>query len=593
VDGPAAPDRDRLPEILVWIWFGLVVLFYLVLKSFSLHYEIGDENIYLYMAWAAGDHGALPYRDYFFAHPPLHLLPGILLFSVAGISPLAARLIPIGASLVGALFLFLVAKRHFGRLAAAATLLVYLGAYDFLRASSHWTGINLSVMWMVVGLWALLKNRPALSGVFLALGVCTGNYVLPAALMAGGLAALRSWRSGLRYLVGFAVPWCVVQGAGLALGGGAYWEAVYRYHVQKPDAGGAAGKMFVRVFGDNFVLFLGTVAGALMTFLDRMLARAVGATGIESGAPEPGSSGSVLARWWGGFRAALFQNGSRGLARLAALWVLGTTIFIGWLPRVFPFYFLLMFPLMALVCGYLVDRLVHHSASLWRARHRRSKRFWEALASLALLGIGLLVFGLARGPVQHELLPDYARSQDRPMVWADAPIPEWVNGFLRRCCFDDVALAHVDYGTIQESLYHESQYFEKAGELAAFVRENSKPGQTLFGDSSTAGLVALLAGRRLAADEADTNVMRFKSGITPPQELIRRIDTPELALVLVSGTVQRGADDQPSHRFGAFASVPEFRRWLLEGFEVAVQVRDRTKGGFLVLRRRGPRAPLP
>ena len=92
-------------------------------------------------------------------------------------------------------------------------------AFSLIRASTHWTGINLSVMWVVIGLWAWQREKPATAGVMMALGVCTGSYVLPAAIMTGMLAILRSKRDGLRYLVGFTVSWAAVQLICLIIGG--------------------------------------------------------------------------------------------------------------------------------------------------------------------------------------------------------------------------------------------------------------------------------------------------------------------------------------------------------------------------------------
>lgn len=565
---PGASGNTR-KDILLWLWCGLVMLFFLILKSFSLHWGIGDGNIYLSMAWAIGHYGVLPYRDFFFAHPPLHLLPGVVLLKFLDVTPLTAGLLPIGASLIGALFLFLIAKRHFGSLAAAVTLLSYCFAYDLLRASSHWTGINLSVLWMILGMWALLKNRPALSGAFLAIGVCTGTYVLPAALMGLALAVLQSGHSGKRFTVGFAIPWGTVQVSGFLLGGGAYWNEVYRYHVAKPGTPAAVREMFIRVIGDNFPIFLGTFFGTVLLFLDPILDRA-------------GWNRNRGITLWSSFRESLFSDGPRGIARLAALWTLGMLLFIAMLRKVFPFYFLLAFPSMALLTGYAVDRIWHHTLSLWRGRTRQDRHWKKARRLFSFLLMAVIVALLIRTPLHRKLLPDYFRSQNRPMQWADAPIPQFLNSALHSCCFENPARAGKDYGTVQELLYHESQYFEKAEDLAAFVREQSSPTQTIFGDSGTTGLIALLAQRRVAADEADTNVMRFKSGITDPEDLIRRIDTPDLAFVLVEGTRTK----EGGIRYNAFGSNPTFRHWLDGNFEVAFETRDRTKGTFFLLKKK-------
>jgi len=580
---PAWPPagRRRALDALAWLGLGLVVLFYLVMKSFSFHWEVGDENIYLYMAWATLDHGAIPYRDYFFAHPPLHLLPGVLLYAFVDITPLTARLLPVGASVVSAVFLFLLARPRAGRLGAVAAAALYLMAYDVLRASSHWTGINLSVMWLVVGLWALLGRRPLLSGAAFALGVCTGNYVLPGALMAGALALLLSRRAGLRFLLGFAVPWGLVQLAGLLAGGGDYWAAVYGYHLAKPGKEGVSRDMIARVLLDNFALTLGALLGPLLAWLSGHLEveRSAG------GPAEPLSGSWFVPRAWAWARRALWQA-EGGPARVGGLWALGYLVFILWLPRVFPFYFLLLFPGMALAGGFAAGRLGVIVREIARGARRRGRAWRRALglAGALLAGVGLAY--AVRAPLQRALLPRYVRGADVPMQWQDAPLPGFLNAAIRACCWDDVARARQAYGTLQEALYHESRYFQAAPELGEYVRAHSRPDEELFGDSSSAGLVALLSGRRLADDFADTNTLRFRSGTTSAAETIRRLDRPSLRFVLVSGSFERGPDGAPRVRYGMFASLPEFRRWLDEGFRVAHQVRDPAKGWFFLLERR-------
>jgi hypothetical protein len=54
-----------------------------LLKSYSLRYSSGDENIYFYLATQVAE-GQLPYRDFFHAHPPLHLAPLSLIYWLGG-----------------------------------------------------------------------------------------------------------------------------------------------------------------------------------------------------------------------------------------------------------------------------------------------------------------------------------------------------------------------------------------------------------------------------------------------------------------------------------------------------------------------------
>ncbi len=585
--GSAARVASRADALDLLAWGGLLlaVAWFLLIKSYCFRWQVSDENIYYYMAWAAADHGALPYRDFFFAHPPLHLLPGIAVFAPFGFGPFTARCLPIGATVTAAVFLFLIARRHIGRLAAACTAALYLNCFEVLGDSTHWTGINLAVMWMVIGLWALLRGRTAAAGVLFALAVSTGNYALPAAVMGGLLACLHGRRAGGRYVIGFIVPWLVIQLAGLLLGGRGYVDSVYRYHFIKPAGGGVALGLFFQVLTTNLLLFVGAALGVVLAELDRFLSRVTGC-GEPSEEPASRGIGPGLKGLWRKWREELLGDGARGLARIGGLWALGYVLFIFTLPAVFQFYFLPMFPGLALAAGFAADRVMCHG---WRLavsggcdRLRRHPQWGKAAR---MLGTAVLIsFGVyaLRVPLQRLLVPAYVRSVDVPMQWSDSPLP--INAFMRWCCWNDVARAGASYGTLHETLYHESRYFEQAQTLADYVRRHTGPGQVLFGDSSTAGLVALLAGRRLAADCADTNVMRFSSGETAADEVIRRIDTPELALVLMQA--RRAANGAGTLDYAGFAALPAFRRWLDERFEIVFQVDDRTKGTFVLLGRK-------
>lgn len=579
-DGPEKkPERACWHDLVAWGLFLLTALFFLVLKSFSFHWQTGDENVYFYSAWAAAEHGMLPYSDYFFAHPPFHLLPGILLFACAGFGPATARLIPICATLVGAFFLFRLTRKSIGRIGAVATVFFYLTSFSLLRASTHWTGINLSVMWMVIALWALFGKRPLLAGLCMASGVCTGTYVLPGAIMAGLLALLQSNRCGVRYGIGFVGLWGAVQLSCWWLGGEAYLDAVYRYHMLKPIKAGVSWNMTVRVFTDNFTLFLGTVLAPIMASLRP------GETGPTTVPSSETKAGPLVLRLWSFLRNLLFQTPKTGLARIGALWVLGYLLFIAMLPTVFPYYFLLMFPAMALCAGFIADSLMSHGATIARGSGNRTKAWWDRATALGL--IAALIWGAyeVRMPVQRRLLPDYVRRVDVPMKWSNAPLPGWINSMVQRALWDDAARAYQEYGTLQEVLYHESRYFEETEKLAEYVRTHSRPEQTLFGDSSVAGLVALLADRRLAEDISDTNTMRFRSGITSAAEMISAIDTPRLAFLVASGESHKSRG-QEKLRLGRFAGVPAFSNWIDREFHVAFRVRDRTKGWFFLLEKK-------
>ena len=90
------------------------------------------------------------------------------------------------------------------------------------------------------------------------------------------------------------------------------------------------------------------------------------------------------------------------------------------------------------------------------------------------------------------------------------------------------ATAHV-----LDDLDHEGRYLRVARPMADYLRETAAPGATLFGDSASAPLVALLSGVPVAAREVDTNVMRFTSGASDLSTVLDSAKADQLTYLIV------------------------------------------------------------
>jgi hypothetical protein len=82
-------------------------------------------------------------------------------------------------------------------------------------------------------------------------------------------------------------------------------------------------------------------------------------------------------------------------------------------------------------------------------------------------------------------------------------------------------------------LWHESLTLEAADEVVRSIVARVSPEGAIFGDASTVPLFALLSQRRIAANEIDTNLQRYRSGFTDPAALIRKIDLPTTELIII------------------------------------------------------------
>jgi hypothetical protein len=209
----------------------LLLATYFVIKLETVSWSATDENIYFYDILLFSQ-GKMPYRDFFFAHPPLHvMLPGVLALLTAP-TFLLLKLVPVAASMVSGVFLYLAGARV-SRLAGLLGAAFFLFAMEQLQASTNLTGINLTVMFVCGAFWAVVRGHHLTGGMLGGLGVLTGVYasvpvlaLLPAAAL-GGLAPALRYGSGLLSAAVGGNALCVL------LFGERFIEQVYRYHFLK------------------------------------------------------------------------------------------------------------------------------------------------------------------------------------------------------------------------------------------------------------------------------------------------------------------------------------------------------------------------
>lgn len=527
------------------ILLAAIVIAFLILKAYGLVPAAGDEGIYFYSAKRAAE-GALPYRDFFFAHPPLHLLPAVVLFWITAFDLALFKLIPVAAACVAGVFLWRAARRELGTVEAIVAVVCFYFAYDLLRASSHFTGINVATAFLAAGMDAILARRDQRAGVLFGCGALTGFYVVP---VAAGLLILRVFedrRAGLRAIAAACLVFAGVSALFVAASGSAYVDQVFLYHLKKPAGEGAFTRTLAAVAYHNSTLLWSAGIALLAGFLER---KGWLAAPGDYEAPE----------CWTASRARTLRYGFVGL--------LAGGVFLTNLAHVFHYYVLIVFPSLALLGGYGYGAIARAGRAAWRARPRwQGPTLAAALLLASAVGAGIVRSAGKAGQ------PWYPRSVGvvKQYAWHDAPLlPGWLNAAVRRSVWRDERTVGALHPSLLHYLWHESRVFEGAAALVAAVNRLDPAGGPLFGDSSSVPLVALLAGRRIAADEVDTNFMRFESGATSPDALFARLRADPAAVVIV----------QPGR--GCF-SLPAFRRWIENNYPLAGRVQDRIHGEYLL-----------
>ncbi len=625
---PGSPARYRL--LAADGVAALLLLAFGVMKAYALAPALSDENIYFYMCHRIAE-GALPYRDFFFAHPPFHLIPGALLMALAGFSLPLAKAIPAAAAALAGLAVYRAARRC-GPLAAVAALVLFLFAYDLLRASSHYTGASEATALLAWALERSLAGRPRSAGLLAASAGLTAFYAIPAGVALLVWIALRKGsgplrpdmgqqksragvgeerhRAALDYALTYAALFAAVNLICLALFRSGYWDPVFRYHLMKPPGGeGNLSSVLRGLTRENpWLLWSGPAALAGLFMAWRREAGRVRGRG-------------PLARAGDLLRDPIWGPALAGL--LTATLHLG---FFSILTRVYTFYALPAFPALALAGGVAYASSLRtigewirpwlarlksaaggliqvaspagrqHSSTNIRlatpagstagtheesgdsrpgeevqARHRaRRERSRVRPDSLGQMSAGVLLVAVPF--MLPALLPLQGIDAEegevlRRYTWRDAPLPGWMNGLVRGLLWSDERVAGAWNPALTRYLWHESRHFTAPAALAARVLELTREGSTVFGDSIAAPLVALLAERRITLDQADTNTMRYRSRITPPEAAIADLEREPPAAII--GNSRRG-----------FLLVPEMQAWVTSRYAVAASVDDPIYGRY-------------
>ena len=80
---------------------------------------------------------------------------------------------------------------------------------------------------------------------------------------------------------------------------------------------------------------------------------------------------------------------------------------------------------------------------------------------------------------------------------------------------------------------YDFQNFNEADEISKFIIANSREDETIFGDDSTVPLIALLSKRDIALDFADSNSLRFRSGINDIDKLIKDLKKSKNRFIII------------------------------------------------------------
>jgi 4-amino-4-deoxy-L-arabinose transferase-like glycosyltransferase len=151
------------------------LLLFLIIRSFFVTPVPSDETIYINMAKALKE-GLLPYKDFFYAHPPFQLL---LLFPVAQTGNFFLTKIYISIiGLVCVFLTYLIAKKIFDEKTAFISMLFFLLFPGFIIFGNSAMGTFESLVFFLLSFYSLLKDKPLLSAIFMSISFFTRYLIL-------------------------------------------------------------------------------------------------------------------------------------------------------------------------------------------------------------------------------------------------------------------------------------------------------------------------------------------------------------------------------------------------------------------------------
>ena len=248
-------NKNRLPYILLFIF---IIGFILIAVKGLMVPQPGDENVYYYMGKLVSE-GKVPYRDFFYAHPPLHIYLISAVYRIFGFNIVILKSIPLISAILSSIFVFCITKNKYGSPEAIAASLLYLFSYSVMFNSVFSFGIDVAVMLMLAGIFFLWnRNSPIAAGVFFGLAGITRLLVIVPIIIIFASALLSDKKNLFKALCGFLIIFLPVNLIFSSLGGD-YITQAYKFHFLKSSEGGKNLREYADIIKLNWILFLSAI----------------------------------------------------------------------------------------------------------------------------------------------------------------------------------------------------------------------------------------------------------------------------------------------------------------------------------------------
>jgi hypothetical protein len=217
--------------------------------------------------------------------------------------------------------------------------------------------------------------------------------------------------------------------------------------------------------------------------------------------------------------------GAEGLALVGLAGIALALLQAGALPEVHAFYAVPAMPFVSLAAAFGPVALAARAARGGRG---------AAIASAGLVAVAAHPI-LARTALPRAF-PDEAREAGAAVryAWPDPEVPAPLARASRAVAWSGSRERGRAEPPWRHAVWSKAAAFSSAPAIAAHVRARTTADETITGASTAAPLVALLAGRRMAAGEVDTNAKRFAAGSLDEEDFLERALADRAAFVIAS-----------------------------------------------------------
>ncbi len=237
------------------LFFIFLILFVIIISKGLAKAVPGDENVYFYMGKLITEEKA-PYKDFFYAHPPLHIYLISLIYGVFGFNIIALKLVPLLSILATSFFVFKISKEKFGNVEAIISSLLFLFSYGIMFNSVFDFGINLAVMFLMIGVYLLFnKDSSYAAGIFFAFAGLTRLLALIPIFLILLFVFLSKKERFFKLSTTFLAIFLMINVVLILIAGSNYVEFVYKYHLQKSLGLEQNFKEYSDIVKLNWILF--------------------------------------------------------------------------------------------------------------------------------------------------------------------------------------------------------------------------------------------------------------------------------------------------------------------------------------------------